>query len=162
MKAEARLRWSVAFLAAAVLVYEIGMTRLLSFLLHYHFTFLVVSGAVCGLGLGAALAFYARPRPEQLGRWVGWVALVCALSMALAVCGFAFFPRLPPYLLALIAGFPIVLAGLFLTWVFTVCHGESAQLYPKAPPALSPGQRYHLYVLYDIALPIARCVFTAP
>jgi predicted membrane-bound spermidine synthase len=129
MKAEARLRWSVAFLAAAVLVYEIGMTRLLSFLLHYHFTFLVVSGAVCGLGLGAALAFYARPRPEQLGRWVGWVALVCALSMALAVCGFAFFPRLPPYLLALIAGFPIVLAGLFLTWVFTVCHGESAQLY---------------------------------
>ena len=53
MKAEARLRWSVAFLAAAVLVYEIGMTRLLSFLLHYHFTFLVVSGAVCGLGLGA-------------------------------------------------------------------------------------------------------------
>lgn len=29
-------------------------------------------------------------------------------------------------------------------------------------PELVPGQRYHLYVLYDVALPVARCVFEAP
>ena len=29
-------------------------------------------------------------------------------------------------------------------------------------PALTSGQTYHLYVLYDVALPISRCLFTAP
>ena len=129
MRTETSLRGAVALLAGAVLVYEIALTRLLSFLLHYHFTFLVVSGAICGLGLGAALAFYVRPRPQELDRWAGWVAFACALSMAFAACAFAFFPRLSPSFLALIAGLPIVLAGLFLTWIFTARSGESAQLY---------------------------------
>ena len=51
-----RLSLSVGLLSAAVIGYEIGLTRLFSFLQHYHYTFLVVSGAVCGLGLGAALS----------------------------------------------------------------------------------------------------------
>ena len=55
------LRLSVAVLSAAVVVYEIALTRLFSFLLHYHFTFLVVSGAICGLGVGAAIAFFIKP-----------------------------------------------------------------------------------------------------
>ncbi len=129
MKTATRLRGAVALLAASVLLYEIGLTRLLSFLLHYHFTFLVVSGAVCGLGVGAALAFYMRPRPDQLECWVGWAAFACALGMAAAACILASHPRLPPVLLALVAALPIVVAGLFLTWVFAVRHGESAQLY---------------------------------
>ena len=29
-------------------------------------------------------------------------------------------------------------------------------------PELVPGTRYHLYALYDVALPIGRCVFVAP
>ena len=36
------------------------------------------------------------------------------------------------------------------------------QYYPHSaspPPELTAGKRYHLYVLYDVALPIARCVF---
>jgi Synergist-CTERM protein sorting domain-containing protein len=32
----------------------------------------------------------------------------------------------------------------------------------EAPPELVQGQRYHLYVLYDVALPISRCVFEVP
>lgn len=129
MNAATQLRAAVALLAASVLVYEIGLTRLLSFLLHYHFTFLVVSGAVCGLGLGAALAFYLRPLPQQLNRWAGWAALACALGMALAACLLGFYPRMSPLLLALVAAVPIVSAGLFLTWVFSVLHDESAELY---------------------------------
>ena len=60
------LRLSVAVLSAAVVVYEIALTRLFSFLLHYHFTFLVVSGAICGLGVGAAIAFFIKPAAEAL------------------------------------------------------------------------------------------------
>ena len=39
------------------------------------------------------------------------------------------------------------------------------QVYPApgtSPVALEPGKRYHLYALYDVALPIARCVFEVP
>jgi len=32
----------------------------------------------------------------------------------------------------------------------------------SAPPQLTAGTRYHLYALYDVAIPIARCVFEMP
>ena len=43
--------------------------------------------------------------------------------------------------------------------------GASTQIVPEpatAAPVLTTGQTYHLYVLFDVALPIARCSFTAP
>jgi len=41
---------------------------------------------------------------------------------------------------------------------------QSVQIHPAdgSAPALESGTDYHLYVLFDIALPIARCIFTAP
>jgi hypothetical protein len=42
---------------------------------------------------------------------------------------------------------------------------QSFQVHPgdgAAPTTLVAGRDYHLYVLFDVALPIARCVFTAP
>lgn len=43
--------------------------------------------------------------------------------------------------------------------------GASTQIVPDAAtaaPVLTTRQTYHLYVLFDVALPIARCSFTAP
>ena len=48
---------------------------------------------------------------------------------------------------------------------YGVAPGASAQVVPEggaAPPALVSGEQYNLYVLFDVALPIARCIFTAP
>lgn len=48
---------------------------------------------------------------------------------------------------------------------YGVTPGASTQMYPEAgtaPASLASGQTYHLYVLFDVALPIARCSFTAP
>ncbi|MFT6399240.1 MAG: hypothetical protein ACJAYU_004005 [Bradymonadia bacterium] len=48
---------------------------------------------------------------------------------------------------------------------YRVAPGASIQIVPAegvAPAALVSGQQYHLYVLFDVALPIARCIFTAP
>jgi len=48
---------------------------------------------------------------------------------------------------------------------YGVAPGASAQMAPEdgaAPPDLVSGQDYNLYVLFDVALPIARCTFTAP
>ena len=72
MSAERRLQLGVGLGAAAVIGYEIGLVRLFSFLQHYHYTFLVVSGAVCGLGLGAALSAGLRVREERLYRHLGY------------------------------------------------------------------------------------------
>ena len=41
---------------------------------------------------------------------------------------------------------------------------DALQRVPKggAPDALISGETYYLYVLKDVALPIARCIFEAP
>jgi len=42
---------------------------------------------------------------------------------------------------------------------------EAYQVFPEPglePNELVSGERYHLYVLFDMAMPIARCVFEAP
>ncbi len=122
-------RVAVALLAAAVVVYEIGLTRLFSFLLHYHFTFLVVSGAICGLGLGAAIAFFWRPTEGRSAVWLAAVAQLMALAALVAACVLAAFPSLPSWALVAVAGTPIVLAGLFLTWIFSLYQQESSTLY---------------------------------
>lgn len=123
------LRLSVAVLSAAVVVYEITLTRLFSFLLHYHFTFLVVSGAICGLGVGAAIAFFIKPTGERTAAWMASVAQWMALYIVVSAGVLSMVSGLSPWLLALVAGLPIVLAGLFLTWVFSAHRYESSALY---------------------------------
>ncbi len=129
MNKERELRLAVGLLAGAVIVYEIALTRLFSFLLHYHYTFLVVSGAVCGLGLGAALAFFKRPPEPLLRRFLAGAALMCSLGMGTAAYVLSVQPNLPPLALAAVAGLPIALAGLFLTWVFSLRRRQSASFY---------------------------------
>ena len=129
MNSALHLRLSIALLSAGVVVYEIGLTRLFSFLLHYHFTFLVVSGAICGLGVGAAIAFFFRPAQERRAAWIASAAQGTGLAVWAAACVLAFVPGLSPWGLALVAAMPIVLAGLFLTWVFSAYRRESSALY---------------------------------
>ena len=44
---QARYGLAVGLLSGSVICFEIGLTRLFSFLFHYHYTFLILSGAVC-------------------------------------------------------------------------------------------------------------------
>ena len=57
-----KIRLSVALVSSAIIIYEISLTRLFSFTLHHHYTFLVLSGVICGLGIGAAIAVYIYPK----------------------------------------------------------------------------------------------------
>lgn len=58
-----RDHWNVFLISAAVLLFQILLTRLFSLVFSYHYTFLGVSVALCGLGLGGALV--ALPRLGQ-------------------------------------------------------------------------------------------------
>lgn len=52
------LLFGVFVISFGVLAFEIGLTRVFSIMLDYHYTFLVVSLALFGLGLGGVLAHY--------------------------------------------------------------------------------------------------------
>ena len=125
MSAERRLQLGVGLVAAAVIGYEIGLVRLFSFLQHYHYTFLVVSGAVCGLGLGAALSAVLRTSAGHLGYW----AAGCGISAICGALAVAQFPRMSLLLLVGISGLPFIAAGAFLALAFRARYQQSQILY---------------------------------
>src|SRR5271168_7802 len=73
---------AVALMSFAALLLELGLTRLFSVVLFYHFAFLAISIALLGLGAGAVFAFLRR---EWLQRWgiseLG--AVLCAANAAM-------------------------------------------------------------------------------
>lgn len=86
-----RARWVlvvVFLLSAAGLAYEVALTRLFSLMFQYHYVFLIVSLAVAGLSLGAALAalLVRKERAESLWADLAYGALLQAgLMLAAAV-----------------------------------------------------------------------------
>lgn len=120
---------AVGLLSASVICFEIGLTRLFSFLFHYHYTFLILSGAVCGLGLGALLAFRIRVPRERLLSSLGLAAFAYGLSLWLTTGLLVRFPRAGILPLAAAAAVPFILAGIFLSLLFREQHRDSRQLY---------------------------------
>ena len=57
---------AVALMSFTALLLELGLTRLFSVVLFYHFAFLAISVALLGLGAGAVFACVRR---EWLERW---------------------------------------------------------------------------------------------
>ena len=124
-----KIRLSVALVSAAIIIYEISLTRLFSFTLHHHYTFLVLSGVVCGLGIGAAIAVHLYPKFVKLNSWLEMVSCLCAVSIFFAAILLVQFPRwaLPAQLaLAII---PVISVGLFLAWSFSFYRRDSQRLY---------------------------------
>ena len=101
---------SLSLVCASVIGAEIALTRLFSFLLHYHYTFLILSGAICGLGVGAVLAVRLSGE-KALSR----LAFGQGLGLWLAAIFAAWVPRAGlPWLLG-VAALPFALAGAFIS-----------------------------------------------
>jgi len=84
-----RARWTLAilFLLSAIgLAYEVVLTRLFSLMFQYHYVFLIVSVAVAGLSLGAALAVLLARSRQNMSAWVdlAYAALLLALLLVSA------------------------------------------------------------------------------
>jgi hypothetical protein len=73
---------AVFLTAMAVLGFEVALTRAFSVLLRFHFVFLAISLATCGLGLGGLLDFGMRRR---LGQALDPLAFLVASATACAV-----------------------------------------------------------------------------
>ena len=125
-----RVLAAVAALSAAVMGFEIALTRLFAILLRYHFAFLVISMALCGLGLGGYLAhFLSRKIRLSLPSLAAWFGASIALALGFLLFGvFAHFPE-AYWISALVVLIPFTLAGLFLAEAFSRYARFSGRLY---------------------------------
>ncbi len=124
------LLMAVAVLSAAVLGFEVALTRVFSVLLRYHFAFLVISIAVCGLGIGGYAAYWLRRKRElslPLLSTLFALSVVIALALMLRVV-FAHFPN-AYWLAAVLVLVPFSLAGAFLAEAFARFPSWSGRLY---------------------------------
>ncbi len=118
---------AVALLSAAVLGFEVALSRVFAVVLRYQFAFLIVSLALCGLGLGGLWA-HLRPKTSLENAALGWGVAVC-VSLALILRGvFAFVPQ-HYWLAALVVLLPFCFAGAFLSLAFGRFKSEVGRLY---------------------------------
>ena len=122
---------AVALISAAVLGFEVALTRLFSVLLRYHFAFLVICIALCGLGLGGFAAHWWKRnrRTISLPRTAVYFALSIVLSLALLLrVVFAFVPD-QYWIAAPLMLLPFGFAGAFLAEAFARFPDYSGRLY---------------------------------
>lgn len=121
---------AVAVISATVMALEITLTRVFAVILRYHFAFLVISIALCGLGVGGFLAHLMRrrgtPSLPRLAVWSG-AGVVVVLFLILRVV-FAFLPN-AYWLAALLLLIPFTCAGAFLSELFARYTPWSGRLY---------------------------------
>jgi len=118
---------AVALLSGAVLGFEIALSRVFATTLRYQFAFLIVSLALCGLGLGGLWA-HLRPRTSLENAALGWGVAV-AVSLAVILRGvFAIIPQ-HYWLAALVVVLPFCFAGAFLSLAFGAYREEGGRLY---------------------------------
>ena len=127
---------AVFAVALSVLAYEVALTRAFSVLLRFHFVFLAVSLATCGLGLGGLADFLTI---RSLSRRFSTSSMLIARA-----CGIAIWYPLTAYLLfatplsahltsvavvSLVCLPPFFIAGMFLSRAFAAFSEEGGRLY---------------------------------
>jgi predicted membrane-bound spermidine synthase len=127
----ASLHVGVFLIALSGLMFEIGLTRIFSATIWYHFAFVAVSVALLGWGLGGLAVHILKSRlPMSLD-----LAGLCVLLYAVAIpAGLFFIVRLPfrPERLAayfVAALVPFLLAGMALSIVFDLRRESTGGLY---------------------------------
>lgn len=132
------VRIAVATAAFATLAYELSLTRIFSVLFRSPFVFLILSIAVCGLGLGAVLAAILDSRGDadrtDPARYLGWpllafglllpVPLVLLLTVAQGLVADA-----RGALVAVLTAAPYLAAGLFMSRAFRRHALDAGRLY---------------------------------
>src|ERR1035437_1788 len=130
----------IGLMSFSALLLELGLTRIFSVVLFYHFAFLAISIALLGLGAGAVFAYLHRGSLQQwtleeLGSILCWgnalvivgtleVVLHSAVSMHI---DWGNFQRLT--ILYLWSAVPFFVTGLLFSIVFARCPVQTTQLY---------------------------------
>lgn len=128
---------AVAVFAAAmsVLAFEVALTRAFSVLLRYHFVFLAISLATCGLGVGGLLdhLLYRRSPQSHVPTQLTTRALLTAVLYPVVVLLLFASPLSAKltsvWVVSIVCIIPFLTAGLLLSRVFAQYSAESGRLY---------------------------------
>lgn len=126
-----RAAFGVFLVALSGLMFEIGLTRIFSATIWYHFAFVAISVALLGWGLGGFALHLLRHRLELSLEKAGVLTLLYALAMPLGLALIVRFPfhpeRLPLYFAVSLV--PFLLAGAALSMVFALLKRDVGRLY---------------------------------
>src|SRR6476619_3563194 len=113
------------------LVFEIGLTRIYSATIWYHFAFVAISIALLGWGLGGIVAHLWRRARTATTAHAAIALLLYGLSLPVCLWVLTRFPfdfsRLPMYFVLPLV--PFLLAGIALSIVFDVYRDRAGKLY---------------------------------
>ncbi len=126
-----RAAFGVFLVALSGLMFEIGLTRIFSATIWYHFAFVAISVALLGWGLGGFALHLLRHRLELSLEKAAVLTLLYALAMPLGLALIVRFPfhpeRLPLYFAVSLV--PFLLAGAALSMVFALFKRDVGRLY---------------------------------
>lgn len=125
------LALAVFLVTCSGLVFEIGLTRIYSATIWYHFAFVAVSVALLGWGLGGLAVHLRRHRsPPSMDR-AGLLALLYGVAIPVCLALIVKFPfrleLLPLYFFAPLV--PFFLAGMVLSMIFALHKERAGALY---------------------------------
>jgi predicted membrane-bound spermidine synthase len=123
--------FGVFLVALSGLMFEIGLTRIFSATIWYHFAFVAISVALLGWGLGGLLMQRWKRRWQPTLDGAAWISLGYAASIPLCLALIVRFPfrqeLLPLYFGASL--FPFLLGGMVLSAVFDIRRENAPKLY---------------------------------
>lgn len=73
---------AVALVSFSILAAEVALSRVFSVLFRAPYVFLIVSGAIGGLGLGGLLVQWVRPAEARLRQWIAGLCVALAVALA--------------------------------------------------------------------------------
>ncbi|MFA0752488.1 MAG: hypothetical protein IMHGJWDQ_000241 [Candidatus Fervidibacter sp.] len=121
---------TVFLLSLCGLSAEIALTRVFAVVLRYHFAFLAIAIALCGLGVGGYLAYWLRNKSERLLRWLPF-AFGGATLFATWFLVSVLLPHFPIafWLAGLVALLPFLCLGATMALLFDRFSARSGWLY---------------------------------
>ncbi len=126
-----RTRISVFLITLSGLILEVGLTRIYSASIWYHFAFVAISVALLGWGLGGFTVHLMKRKMRMSMNAAALVTLLYAGAIPLCLWLLVRFPfemdRLPLYFLAPLL--PFFLAGMALSIVFDIHRAVAGSLY---------------------------------
>lgn len=126
-----RTRLSVFLITLSGLVLEVGLTRIYSASVWYHFAFVAVSVALLGWGLGGFTVHLLKQRMQLSMNAAALITAIYSLTVPFCLWLLGRYPfeidRLPLYFLAPLI--PFFLAGMALSIIFALHRAEVSSLY---------------------------------
>ena len=149
------LMFSLFITSLSLFVFQIVLTRLLSPMLQYHYVFLLTSLAIFGLGIGGLITYKLSIKNtiEQMKEYLPvWLFLLAASYIIVFVLIF----KLPYmnfiYVYSILAIFPYIIGGMFISSVFHMIPSKSNRLYFSDLIGSALGSMVVIYFLNDIGV----------